>query len=163
MSLLWRSWLAFVLVIATALTVLAFLSVLQHNAILSHLVQQRLAVIAQTTASSFRSIVDLGMPLSMMRNVKEVLQRAQQLDPEITAIRVFNPSGIVINSTETNPAKSVSRNVLRAFTLSKADRWSIETETSFNSGFTIKGSRGSAAGAIVGKNLWQKQMLWQTA
>ena len=107
MSLLWRSWFAYVGIIAIALSVLAFLSVLQHDAVLSRLIQQRLAVVAQTTASSFRAVVDLGLPLSMMRNAKTVLQRAREIDPDIAAIHVFNPGGIVIYSTELEPAERV--------------------------------------------------------
>ena len=149
MSLLWRSWLAFVGVIATSLAVLAFLSILQHDALLSRLIQQRLSVIAQTTATSFRSVVDLGLPLSMMRNADTVLKRARDIDPKVTAIRVFNPSGIVIYSTDKDEAKTVSKRVLQAFSLSNTKLWNVETASSFNSGFTINNSRSKAVGAVV--------------
>jgi MFS family permease len=149
MSLLWRSWLAFVGVIATSLAVLTFLSILQHDALLSRLIQQRLSVIAQTTASSFRSVVDLGLPLSMMRNADSVLKRARDIDPAVTAIRVFNPSGIVVYSTDKDEAGSVPKRVLQAFSLSNTKLWNVETTSSFNSGFTINDSSDKAVGAVV--------------
>jgi len=149
MSLLWRSRLAFVGIIAMSLTVLAFLSVLQHDALLSRLIQQRLSVIAQTTASSFRSVVDLGMPLSMMRNADTVLKRARDIDPAVTAIRVFNPSGIVVYSTDKEEAGAVSKQILQAFSLSNTKLWNVETASSFNSGFTINNSGGGSVGAVV--------------
>jgi len=67
-SILSRSWLTLSVVIATVQAVLALLSILQHNAILSDLIRQRLSVVAQTTAASFQPIIRLGLPLSMMRN-----------------------------------------------------------------------------------------------
>lgn len=39
----------------------AVLSVLQHNAVLSDLLRQRISVTAQMTATSFKPIIDLGL------------------------------------------------------------------------------------------------------
>lgn len=50
--MLFRSWLTFTIVIAVVQGVLALLAVLQHDSILSDLLRQRIAVIAQTTAAS---------------------------------------------------------------------------------------------------------------
>ena len=149
MSLLWRSWLAFVGVIATSLMVLAVLCIFQHDALLSRLIQQRLSVIAQTTASSFRSVVDLGLPLSMMRNADAILQRAKVIDTAVTEVLVFNPSGVVVYSTNEDRAGSVPKKINQAFYLSKANSWSVETAASFNSGFTIKDTDGAPVGAVV--------------
>ena len=102
MSILWRSWITFTAIIATVLIVLAALSSLQHNALYSDLIRQRLSVVAQTTADSFRSVVNLGLPISMVRNAREVLVRAQRTDPRITAIHAFNPTGIIVQTTDPN-------------------------------------------------------------
>jgi hypothetical protein len=45
------------------LAVLTVLCVLQFEAILSALIRERLAILAQTTQASFRSALDLGLPL----------------------------------------------------------------------------------------------------
>ncbi len=63
MFILWRSWITFTAIIATVLIVLALLSSLQHNALYSDLIRQRLSVVAQTTADSFKSVVNLGLPI----------------------------------------------------------------------------------------------------
>ena len=60
MFILWRSWITFTAIIATVLLVLALLSSLQHNALYSDLIRQRLSVVAQTTADSFKSVVKRG-------------------------------------------------------------------------------------------------------
>lgn len=79
MSILWRSWLTFSVVMATVLAILASLSILQHNAILSDLTRGRIAVVAHTTAVAFRAITDLGLPLSAMRNGDEIVARAHDV------------------------------------------------------------------------------------
>ena len=56
MSILWRSWITFTAIIATVLIVLAVLSSLQHNALYSDLIRQRLSVVAQTSADTFAAI-----------------------------------------------------------------------------------------------------------
>lgn len=149
MSILWRSWLTFTAVIAVVLGVLATLAVLQHNAILSDLIRQRLTVVAQTTAASFRSVVDLGLPLSIMRSADRVLARGLEIDPTITAIHVFNPSGIVHYSTESEKPDSVSRAVLRAQDLSDGRTWSVETPDDLNSGYTVADHAGDDVGGVV--------------
>ena len=59
-----RGWRALSVVIAMVQGIRALLAIPQHDAILSDLVRQRLAVVARTTAASFRPIVDLGLPLA---------------------------------------------------------------------------------------------------
>ncbi len=149
MSILWRSWLAFTVVIAVVLGVLATLAVLQHNAILSDLIRQRLTVVAQTTAASFRSVVDLGLPLSMMRNADRVLAHGLEIDPTITAIHVFNPSGIVVYSSDAEKPGSVSREVLRAQQLAEGRAWSVETADDLDSGYTVTNRGGQKVGGVV--------------
>lgn len=149
MSLLWRNWFAFVGILATVLGVLGFLSVLQHDAILSRLMQERLAVIAETAASSFRLVVNLGLPISTMRNAEEVLRRARAIDPAVTSIHVFNPSGIVVHSTNREEVAPLSRELLLAQAFSKTNRWSAPSENELQAGFTIKNQAGTTVGGVL--------------
>jgi MFS family permease len=149
MSILWRSWITFTAIIATVLIALAVLSSLQHNALYSDLIRQRLSVVAQTSADSFKSVVKLGLPISMVRNASEVLARAQQTDPQITAIHAFNPSGIIVKTTDpTNPGK-VPESVMQAHHLADADEWSVESDTEIFSGVSINNASGSTVANIV--------------
>ncbi len=84
MFILWRSWITFTTIIATVLIVLALLSSLQHNALYSDLIRQRLSVVAQTTADSFKSVVNLGLPISMVRNARPILERGPQVSIAMT-------------------------------------------------------------------------------
>ena len=149
MSILWRSWMAFTAIIAIVLTVLAVLSVLQHNAVLANLIQSRLSVVAQTTSSPFRAIVNLGLPFSTVRNAQEILERALELDANIKDIHVFNPTGIIVHSTSPEKNANISEQFLLAQSLSDSQNWSTETQSHINTGFTISNGAGSTVGGIV--------------
>ena len=149
MSILWRSWITFTAIIATVLIVLAILSSLQHNALYSDLIRQRLSVVAQTSADSFRPVVKLGLPISMVRNASEMLARAQQTDSQITAIHAFNPSGIIVQTTDPANPGQVQDNVMQAKSLADGDLWSVESESALFSGINISNSAGTTVASIV--------------
>jgi MFS family permease len=149
MAVLWRSWIAFTAVIAIGLCALTLLSVLQHDVILSRLIQQRLSVIAQTTASSFQSVINLGLPLSMMRNADNILNRAFEIDSAISQIHVFNPSGIIVHSTTSGIATKVSRDSLLAQSLSGSNMWNSNTEKELQAGYSIKNAAGELVGGVL--------------
>jgi MFS family permease len=149
MSMLWRNWLALVAVLATVLGILATLSVLQHDVILTRLIQERLAVIAETTASSFRSVINLGLPIATVRNAKSVLARAKDIDPAVTSIRVFHPTGIVVHATLNGDGTPIPRNVLLVQSLSSGDRWTAENGGELLAGLTLRNLAGEPIGGVL--------------
>jgi len=149
MSILWRSWITFTAIIATVLIVLALLSSLQHNALYSELIRQRLSVVAQTAADSFQPVVNLGLPISMVRNGREVLIRAQQTDTRITAIHAFNPTGIVVHTTDPTDPSHVPDEVKLAQSLADSGEWSVESDTELFSGISIRNAAGGTVANIV--------------
>ena len=149
MSILWRSWITFSAIIATVLIVLAILATLQHNALYSQLIRQRLSVVAQSTADSFQLVVNLGLPISMVRNAPEVLARAQQTDARITAIHAFNPTGIIVQTTDPDDPNVVPDEVKLAQSLAHGGKWSVESAAKLFSGINIFNAAGTVVGSIV--------------
>ena len=149
MAILWRSWLTFSVVIFIVLLVSAGLAILQHDAVLSGLIRQRVSVVAQTTGAAFRPIVDLGLPLSMVRNGADILRRSRETDPRIAAIRLFNPSGIVVYTTLDNKPEQLGREILDAQRLSDGPVWSLETVDELDSGYTILNRAGTVVGGVL--------------
>lgn len=147
--MLLRSWIAFSVVIALLQAVLGLLSVLQHNALLSDLLRQRISVLAQTTASSFKPMIDLGLPISMIRNGDAIVARGLETDPEVRAVHAFNPSGIIVYTTDPARPEAVPREVLQAMELSRDVKWSTETADQIYSGFDVVGRDGAVTGAVV--------------
>lgn len=144
-----RSWIVTTIVIAITQAVLAILMILQHDAIYSQLLRQRVAVIAQTTAETFRPILDLGLPISMLRDGDKILARGIEIDPSILAIHAVNPSGIVAYTTGSKPAV-VADDVLATMRFADSDVWGHETSDMIYSGFSIrKAVGGPSSGAVV--------------
>ena len=146
--MLLRIWLTFAVAIAVVQGVLAGLAILQHNATFADLLSRRVAVIAQTSAAAFQPIIDLGLPLAMVRNGRQVLARARDTDPGIRAAHAFNLSGIIVHSSETPKPEAVPPDVLKAAQLAEGDEWSVESVTEVYSGFNIKRA-GNVVGSVV--------------
>ncbi|MBO0334923.1 MFS transporter [Sneathiella sp. CAU 1612] len=149
MSMLWRNWTAFIAVLATTLSILAVLSILQYETVLSRLIQERLAVVAETTASSFRSVINLGLPIASVRNAKEVLAWAEDIDPAVTSIQVFNPTGIIVHSTIANGREPIAKDTLIVQSLSADDRWDTENDSELQAGLTLRNLQGDRIGGIL--------------
>jgi predicted MFS family arabinose efflux permease/HAMP domain-containing protein len=147
--MLLRSWLAFSIVIAIVQVVLGLLAILQHNAVFSDLLRQRISVIAQTTATSFKPIVDLGLPISMIRTGNAIIARPLKMDTEIRAVHAINPSGYIVYTTDGSRPKSVPREVMQAMEMSDSIKWSTETSEDIFSGFNVVGRDGSVSGSVV--------------
>ncbi len=149
MSMLWRNWVAFVAILAIVLSVLGVLSHLQYNAILARLIQERLAVIAETSAAPFRSVIGLGLPISTVRNAREILGRAKEIDPAVSDIRVFHQTGIVVHATSDDKGPAIARDILLLQSLSPGDRWDAETDSDLLAGLTLRNSTGDPIGGIL--------------
>ncbi len=147
--MLFRSWLTFTVVIGVVQAVLGFLAVLQHDAIFSELLRQRIAVIAQTTVASYQPIVRLGLPISMIRNGNAIVGRARSMDGDISAVHTFNPSGIIVHSTQHPRPQTVQDEALLHMRLADEVTWGGETETSILSGHNVTTNAGDAIGAVV--------------
>jgi hypothetical protein len=149
MSLFWRSWVTVTVLIATVLAVLAALSTLQFDAILSNFIHGRLSVLAQTIEAPFKSATDLGLSLSSVRNAQAILERSRQTDPDISAVHVFDQVGAIVHSTDPNHPTSVRAEVLFAQSDSESPIWHAETDHNFLSGVTILDSAGEKLGGVL--------------
>lgn len=149
MSLFWRSWLTVTALIATVLAVLAALSTIQFDAILSNFIQGRLSVLAQTAQAPFQSATDLGLPLSSVRNARAILERARQTDFDISAVHLFDRAGSIVHSTDKDHPTSVRAEVLFAQSESESATWHAETGQHFFSGVTILDPADDKLGGVV--------------
>lgn len=143
-----RSWIVTTLVIGIAQCILALLLILQHDAIYSELLRQRVSVIAQTTAEAFRPILDLNLPISMLRGGDTIVGRGLAIDPNIIAVHAINPSGIVAHTTGSKPA-TVPNDVLKVMQMSDTDVWGFESSEAIYSGFSIRRVEGEPLGGAV--------------
>jgi hypothetical protein len=149
MSVFWRSWITVFILVATVLAVLATLSTLQFDSILSHFIHGRLSVLAQTSQASFRAAVGLGLPLASVRNATAILEQARQTDSNISAVHVFDTSGKILHSTDPDHTTSVRAEILFAQSASESGTWATETGEHFLSGVRIRNLSKKTVGGLV--------------
>ncbi|OHV81374.1 MFS transporter [Ensifer sp. LCM 4579] len=149
MSLVVRIWTAMIGVIAATLGVLSILCILQHDAILSQLIRQRLAVTVEVAARPFRSVVELGLPVSMMRNKLALLERARASDTAISDVVLFNPTGIVIEQSGSGKVERVTQEIVDVQAKYISRRWGLETDRDLISGTSILDDDGVVLGGIL--------------
>ena len=128
MAILWRSWLAFITIIAVILSTFSVLFYLQFNSILSELIVHRLSVVAHTTANSFQSVTDLGLPFEMVNNAEAILKRSKETDTNIKSLHAFSPSGLIVYSTDPLHKYFVLEEVVQVQVNSDQQDWGTETE-----------------------------------
>ena len=147
--MLWRNWLACVAVLATVLGMLVGLAVLQYDATLTRLIQERLAVIAETAGAPIRAVIDLGLPISAMRSANQVLAAAKEIDSAVTSIMVFDDEGRIVHAVGGDAAGVVPAAIRQRQSLSGGDRWTFETESELISGLTLRNPGGAVIGGLL--------------
>lgn len=146
---IWRIWTAVVLVTLVVLALFVLLATLQFQSINSALTSDRLAVLADRTAESFKAPVRIGLPLSTVRNAAALLERARQTDRRILAMHVFDASGRVVHSTVAPAPESISPQAIHAVSKAENGRWRLSSGSTFVSGVTMRDPGGNVAGGVM--------------
>ena len=149
MAILWRSWLAFITIIAVILSTFSVLFYLQFNSIFSELIVHRLSVVAHTTANSFQSVIDLGLPFEMVNNAEVILKRSKETDTNIKSLHAFSPSGLIVYSTDPLHKHSVLEAIVQVQVNSDLQDWGTETEEAFYSGSSVYNDSDQLIGGVV--------------
>lgn len=149
MSLFWRSWIVVSALIVIVLGVLTVLAALQFNRIESNLIRDRLAVLATTVQAPFQSAVRLGLPLGSVRSAAAIVERPRITDPQIAAIHVFDSSGKIVHSSQTDPPTSVRAEVLFALSDTGQPAWSVDASDFIFTGTAINNAGGATVGGVV--------------
>ncbi len=132
---------------------IAGLAQLKFSSFLADSIGERLEIIAATAARDFGAAIDLGLSLDEVANGPEILARARDHDPTITAIAVFDLEGTVLHSVGDDEGRRVHEDTRAAFRLSRSGineaSWSVESDERIRSGVLINGSFGQPVGAVV--------------
>ncbi len=169
MALFWRVFMAVAAVNALSLVVLFGLASVQYDAVLSGLIRDRLAVIAQNTSEPFQAVANLGLPVETLRNADALLERTKQSDGEIRGIYLYDRSGDIVQSTEANPAASIHDAAMAAPNAANSDIWHIEDADAFLVASPVKTSDGIVSGGVlieyskVGKSIQVRALAAQLA
>lgn len=107
MGLVWRVLATIAGTNFVVMFVFVSLATIQFESVLSGLIKERLEVLAARARDPFISVIDLGLPVSSVRNGRAALEAAKQSDPAIHEIVVFGSNGQVLHTTSSTSPKSV--------------------------------------------------------
>lgn len=131
-------------------SLLATMSVFRFETTLGQLIQGRLSVVSTNIADSVQGAIDLGLSLDELQNADALIARAQNSDPETTAIDIFAPDGKILFSTTPHQAgKSIASTVRAARENSSESTWGLETEANFINGVSLTDSIGRYVGGVA--------------
>lgn len=149
MALFWRVFITVAAVNALCLVVLFGLASVQYDAVLSGLVRDRLAVVAQNLAEPFQAVAKLGLPVETVRNVDALLQRTRQSSVEITGIYLFDQAGNIVRSTEPEMPPEIADAARAALGNNDGTTWSSEDGNAYLVTSLIKAPDGMVSGGVL--------------
>ncbi|MBO6726080.1 MAG: hypothetical protein JJ911_10515 [Rhizobiaceae bacterium] len=147
----WRVVAALCAVNSLALAVFVIIATMQFDSILSGLVRERLAVLAEGTKAPFQAVADLGLPVSTLRNTSAVLEEVRQSDSAILAVHIYGPGGGIVHSTarDASAPVAVSSLGLPPDVTSRGSDTYHETESSFVLASPFQASHGTNPGGVA--------------
>jgi len=132
---------------------LAGLAQLRFSSFLAESVEERLEIVAATSAQDFSAAIDLGLGLGEVANGEAILERARSHDPNIEVISVFDLEGNVLHSVGGRDSQRIGEETFEAFRLAGAGitepQWGIESGDSISMGVVVEGSFGQPVGGIA--------------
>lgn len=149
MALFWWVWAVVVVVNVLVLAFFVGLATLRFASIDAALVGERLAVLANRTATPFAAAARIGLSLQAVRNAPAVLERARQTDEAIIAIHVFDTEGRVVHSTAADAPARIPPSVAVALATGDGRPWYRETADGFLSGIQIQSASGTPMGGVL--------------
>lgn len=149
MALFWRVWAVVVVVNVLVLAFFVGLATLRYASIDAALVGERLAVLANRTATPFAAAARIGLSLQAVRNAPAILERARQTDESIIAIHVFDAEGRIVHSTVPGAPGRIPPSAAVALARADGKPWYRETEDGFLSGIGIQSASGTPMGGVL--------------
>ncbi len=145
--------LALAALVIALIAALAGLAQLKFTSFLADSVEERLEIVAATSAQDFTSAIDLGLSLGEVANGEAILRRASGHDPNIEAIHVFDTEGTILHSFGGGEGGTIDPETQEAYRLASSGitepRWGIETGGHISTGVVLEGSFGRPIGGIV--------------
>lgn len=149
MALFWRVFSTMAAVNALCLLVLFALASVQYDAVLSGLVRDRLAVVAQVLAEPFQAAAGLGLPIESLRDVDALLLRTKQSSTDVQGIYLFDQAGTILRSTEPGLTEDVALAARYALAQGDGSAWFGKTAGGLLVASLVTGADGGIVGGIL--------------
>jgi len=145
-----KAFLGLVLIMLVVMTLFFMMSTLKFETTLTHLVQSRLTVLAESVAAPLEAAMDLGLTLSELSNAEALIMRAKENDNRIDAIDIFNLSGQILFSTiPDRVGQPVDAKVLEIQLLTHNRDWNLSGDAAFSNGIILTDNIGQHVGGVL--------------
>jgi len=138
------------IILISVLGLLYLMNYMKFTSLMSSVVSSQLQVMSTSLERSIIRAEQLGLPLSEMNNLPELMQRAKARDEQVEALYVIGPRGKVLFATdrkEFDPAHA--QQILRKALKGDESSWSLEESDTLYSGLQLFDGTGQLMGGIV--------------
>lgn len=154
---------AIYLVVVASIVAFIALAVLQFNQINSEMAREKIGILAYRVAAPFEAAATIGLPLSSVRNVDVLLERAHQMDKGIEGVFLFGANGTLIKSAGVRGVDGETLGSVVGDQIGTARAWSGDTTNGYYAGVRLADSDGNTVGAVVIANSGREGALYSWA
>ncbi|MEH6651234.1 MAG: hypothetical protein V7707_14500 [Motiliproteus sp.] len=138
------------IILVSVLGLLYLMNHMKFTSLMSTVVASQLEVMSTSLERSIIKGEQLGLPLSGMDNLPELMQRAKGRDDQVSAIYVINQHGQVLFATDSNSLETLHKeSILRRALKGSEASWFLEQDTTLYSGLQLFDGAQQLMGSIV--------------
>ncbi|MBY4677091.1 PDC sensor domain-containing protein [Marinobacterium arenosum] len=138
------------IILVSVLGLLYLMNYMKFTSLMSTVVSSQLQVMSTSLERSIIRAEQLGLPLSEMDNLPELMQRAKGRDEQVSALYVIDPQGKVLFATDSKSLpREHSAQILRRALKGDEPFWSLEETDTLYSGLQLFDGTEQLMGGIV--------------
>jgi hypothetical protein len=149
MELFWKTWIAAISVIVSVGILLVTLVSLEFKRDYENLLGDRMLVIAASAAAPFSAAVELGLPITGVRNAAALLDFPRQTDPLISGVWVLDAQHNVVQGVGQWFADVDGLNATLEAGDGQANGWYTTFGSAFVAGSPIHSAKAERVGQVV--------------
>ncbi|GGB82491.1 hypothetical protein GCM10011352_05400 [Marinobacterium zhoushanense] len=138
------------IIVASVLGLLYLMNYMKFSSLMSTVISSQLEVMSTSLERSIIRAEQLGLPLSEMDNLPELMQRAKGRDDQVSALYVIDPLGNVLFATDSKSLNAeYAPQILRKALNGDEPSWSLEKSDTLYSGLQLFDGTQQLMGSII--------------
>lgn len=138
------------LVFAFALALTGLLNYFKYEKTVGNIISSRFVVVASGIQSDVENSLDLGLNLSDIRNLQQLIERETAADDQILAMEIFNDGGDILYATRAGEqGRKIPEEWLRTMRRSEKSIWLATTDDAYVVGATVRNSFKQISGGLT--------------
>lgn len=141
--------LSVLIVLATALALTVSLNYYKFDKTLSRLLQSRYEFVLSDMRNTVETLLTLGLPLAELDGINTLLTDQALRDSQITSIEIFDPSGLVLFSTDPSFVGDLAASSWMESWRGEAVLWNTVERDGNTVGLALSNSLGQVVGTLA--------------